>query len=60
MVLDDVFSELDAGRRSRLGDHLVGIEHVIITAADVSTIPATLAGTQHFVANGHIDAETSG
>jgi DNA replication and repair protein RecF len=60
VVLDDVFSELDAGRRSRLGDHLVGIEHVIITAADVSTIPATLAGTQHFVANGHIDAETSG
>jgi DNA replication and repair protein RecF len=60
VVLDDVFSELDAGRRSRLGDHLVGIEHVIITAADVSTIPASLAGTQHFVANGHIDAETSG
>jgi len=60
VVLDDVFSELDAGRRSRLGDHLVGIEHVIITAADVSTIPATLAGTQHFVANGHIDAKTSG
>jgi DNA replication and repair protein RecF len=60
VVLDDVFSELDAGRRTRLGEHLVGIEHVIITAADASTIPDTLAGIQHFVANGHIDAETSG
>jgi DNA replication and repair protein RecF len=57
VILDDVFSELDAGRRSRLGEHLVGIEHVIITAADVSTIPDTLAGTQHIVTNGHIDAE---
>jgi DNA replication and repair protein RecF len=56
VVLDDVFSELDPGRRTRLGEHLVGIEHVIITAADVSTIPDTLAGTQHFVANGQIDA----
>jgi len=59
VVLDDVFSELDAGRRDRLGEHLVGIEHVIITAADVSTIPDTLAGTQYFVANGHIDVETT-
>jgi len=58
VVLDDVFSELDAGRRTRLGEHLVGIEHVIITAADVSTIPDTLSGIQHFVTNGHIDAET--
>ena len=58
VVLDDVFSELDAGRRNRLGEHLVGIEHVIITAADVSTIPDNLAGSQHFVTNGRIDAET--
>lgn len=58
VVLDDVFSELDAGRRTRLGQHLVGIEHVIITAADVSTIPDTLAGVHHFVTNGHIDGQT--
>ena len=34
VVLDDVFSELDAGRRARLGEHLSGIEHLIITASD--------------------------
>lgn len=60
VVLDDVFSELDAGRRDRLGSHLAGIEHVIITAADVATLPDTLAGIQHHVTNGRIDAETSG
>lgn len=59
VILDDVFSELDLGRRDRLGSHLRGIEHVIITAADVSTIPDTLAGIQHHVMNGRIDAQTS-
>jgi DNA replication and repair protein RecF len=56
VILDDVFSELDAGRRDRLGKHLVGIEHVIITAADLTTIPESLAGTLHRVLNGQIDA----
>lgn len=56
VILDDVFSELDAGRRDRLGKHLVGIEHVIITAADITTIPESLTGTHHHVMNGQIDA----
>jgi DNA replication and repair protein RecF len=56
VVLDDVFSELDAGRRDRLGEHLAGIEHLIITAADVATIPASLVGRQHSVRDGRIDA----
>ena len=56
VVLDDVFSELDAGRRARLGEHLSGIEHLIITAADVATIPASLVGRQHTVLGGRIDA----
>lgn len=55
VILDDVFSELDAGRRDRLGNHLVGIEHLIITAADESTIPATLVGHHHTVREGRID-----
>ena len=54
VVLDDVFSELDAGRRVRLGEHLAGIEHLIITAADVATIPASLVGRQHTVVDGRI------
>ena len=56
VVLDDVFSELDAGRRDRLGEHLAGIEHLIITAADVATIPTSLVGRQHTVRDGRIDA----
>lgn len=56
VILDDVFSELDSGRRDRLGSHLAGIEHVIITAADITTIPDSLAGNHHLVKNGHIDA----
>jgi DNA replication and repair protein RecF len=56
VVLDDVFSELDAGRRARLGEHLAGIEDLIITAADVATIPESLVGRQHTVFGGKIDA----
>jgi DNA replication and repair protein RecF len=56
VVLDDVFSELDAGRRERLGQHLAGIEHLIITAADVATIPSSLVGRQHTVQAGRINA----
>jgi len=56
VILDDVFSELDSGRRLRLGQHLAGIEHLIITAADESTIPGGLGGTQHVVRDGTIDA----
>lgn len=56
VVLDDVFAELDSGRRDRLGEHLAGIEHLIITAADVATIPASLVGRQHTVFDGRIDA----
>lgn len=55
VILDDVFSELDAGRRDRLGQHLAGIEHLIITAADESTIPDTLVGHHHTVREGRID-----
>ena len=55
VVLDDVFSELDEGRRNRLAEHLTGIEHIIITAADESTIPATMVGIKHHVKGGTID-----
>ena len=56
VILDDVFSELDSGRRARLGQHLAGIEHLIITAADESTIPDSLGGHRHVVREGKIDA----
>ncbi len=55
VILDDVFSELDEGRRTRLADHLDHIEHLIVTAADESTIPASMVGERHHVKGGTID-----
>ncbi|MEY4312645.1 MAG: replication/repair protein RecF, partial [Actinomycetota bacterium] len=55
VILDDVFSELDPARRERLGEHVRGIEHLIITTADESTIPSTLVGSLHHVSAGRID-----
>lgn len=56
VILDDVFSELDEGRRTRLAAHLGSIEHLIITAADEATIPAGITGDRHLVRAGAIDA----
>ncbi|MFM6968445.1 MAG: DNA replication/repair protein RecF [Microbacteriaceae bacterium] len=55
VILDDVFSELDEGRRERLATHLRAIEHLIVTAADESTIPAGMSGERHVVKGGAID-----
>ncbi|MEN9739955.1 MAG: replication and repair protein RecF [Actinomycetota bacterium] len=59
VILDDVFSELDEGRRTRLAAHLTGIEHLIITAADEATIPVDMVGEKHRVKGGLIDGESS-
>lgn len=56
VILDDVFSELDEGRRARLAAHLTDIEHLIVTAADESTIPEAMTGERHIVRGGAIDA----
>jgi len=45
LVLDDVFAELDAGRRARLVDAVAGYEQVLVTAAVAEDVPAGLAGT---------------
>ena len=42
LVLDDVFAELDATRRQRLADAVVGAEQVLVTAAVEEDIPDTL------------------
>ena len=44
LVLDDVFAELDAGRRTRLAHIVAQAEQVLITAAVGSEIPAELVG----------------
>jgi DNA replication and repair protein RecF len=42
LILDDVFAELDAGRRSRLADLVAGYEQVIVTAAVEEDVPGAL------------------
>ena len=42
LVLDDVFAELDVGRRERLAELIVDCEQVLITAAVAADVPAWL------------------
>lgn len=39
LILDDVFAELDAGRRTRLADLVAGFEQVIVTSAVEEDVP---------------------
>jgi DNA replication and repair protein RecF len=54
LILDDVFAELDAGRRDRLAGLVAGAEQVLITAAVVQDVPAELTGRRYTVADGAI------
>ena len=42
LILDDVFAELDADRRSRLAALVEGYEQVVVTAAVGEDVPAAL------------------
>ncbi len=46
LVLDDVFAELDAERRSQLAELVAGAEQVLVTAAVWADVPELLAGTR--------------
>ena len=52
LVLDDVFAELDAGRRSALAEVAGSAEQTLITAAVAEDVPAALRGTRVQVAAG--------
>ena len=54
LILDDVFAELDAGRRDRLAILVAGAEQVIVTAAVAADVPATLTGVSYDVGGGSI------
>ncbi|WP_261567069.1 DNA replication/repair protein RecF [Frankia gtarii] len=54
LLLDDVFAELDAGRRSRLAELVAPAEQVLVTAAVEADVPAELAGTCFVVAAGEV------
>ena len=46
LILDDVFSSLDAGRRAALADVVAGAQQALLTAAVDDDVPAELAGTR--------------
>ncbi len=56
LILDDVFAELDAGRRGRLAGLVADAEQVLITAAVGADVPAELGGTRFDVAGGLVAA----
>ena len=45
LILDDVFAELDSGRRERLAVLIADCEQVLITAAVAGDVPAVLSST---------------
>jgi DNA replication and repair protein RecF len=54
LVLDDVFAELDTGRRNRLAALVAGAEQVLVTAAVPDDVPEALAGARYDVHAGEV------
>jgi DNA replication and repair protein RecF len=46
LILDDVFAELDADRRTRLAEIAAGAEQVLVTAAVEDDVPRALSGAR--------------
>jgi len=58
LILDDVFAELDTGRRDRLAALVATAEQVLVTAAVPEDIPALLVGAHFKVAAGTLSETT--
>jgi DNA replication and repair protein RecF len=54
LVLDDVFAELDAGRRTRLADLVAGASQVLVTCAVAEDVPDALVGARYAVGDGEV------
>ncbi|CAN7255087.1 DNA replication/repair protein RecF [Knoellia sp. LjRoot47] len=54
LILDDVFAELDAGRRERLAAMVADCEQVLITAAVEADVPPELRGRTYAVSLGEV------
>jgi DNA replication and repair protein RecF len=59
LILDDVFAELDSGRRERLAGMIADCEQVLITAAVPGDVPTTLSssGTTYRVTLGQVSRD---
>jgi len=54
LILDDVFAELDTGRRTRLAELVAPAEQVLVTAAVPADVPGELSGAAYDVADGEV------
>ena len=54
LILDDVFAELDSGRRERLAALVADADQVLITAAVAEDVPAVLSGARFAVSSGTV------
>lgn len=54
LILDDVFAELDLGRRNRLAALVADAEQVLVTAAVPADVPPLLAGMRFSVSGGEL------
>jgi DNA replication and repair protein RecF len=54
LVLDDVFAELDSGRRERLAALVEGASQLLVTCAVPEDVPARLGAPRYVVAGGEV------
>ncbi len=54
LVLDDVFAELDTGRRERLAELVAEATQVLVTCAVAQDVPAALQGARYTVGEGQV------
>ncbi|MGK5519794.1 DNA replication/repair protein RecF [Micromonospora sp. URMC 107] len=54
LVLDDVFAELDAGRRERLAELVGGASQLLVTCAVDEDVPVSLRGARYTVGEGTV------
>jgi DNA replication and repair protein RecF len=57
LILDDVFAELDDGRRNRLAELVADAEQVLVTAAVPADVPVLLTGARFTVSQGTLTRE---
>ncbi len=54
LILDDVFAELDTGRRQRLADLVGGASQLLVTCAVDGDVPADLRGARFELGDGEV------